>query len=470
MNPGKKVAFYTLGCKVNQSESQAMARQFMKLGYEVVDFEAPAAVYIINTCTVTQAADQKSRKMIRQAKKRCPQSLLVVTGCYAQSGEQALMAMGDVDLILDNAAKKDLPQRVELALSAQKQNDPQSNSQNNIQSNTQNDAADLQAIDTQKENDLKSEKQGLFYPEIKGLHRSRATLKIQDGCRQFCSYCIIPHVRGSWQSLSEAEVLRQAKELAAEGYKEIVLLGIHLGAYGWERGEKEGLSQILEKLLLHFPQVRFRLGSLEPMEATGAIVRLISTYPNACKHLHLPLQCGQDEILKQMNRPYSTKDFAMKVAEIRSLCPEIALTTDVMVGFPGEDEAMFEQSLKFVEQIGFARLHVFAYSPRPGTPAADMKNQVDKAEKEARSHRMIALGERLAAQYASGWFGQKQQVLVEESLADQVWSGHTDNYLEVTFQADSVAELRGTLQTVMLTGEAGQKPASWAARLLSVNT
>jgi len=446
----KTVAFYTLGCKVNQSESQRMARQFVQLGYEIVDFEEKDLVYIINTCTVTQAADQKSRKIIRSAKKRNPHSLLVVTGCYAQSGAEVLEAMGDVDLILGNAVKAVLPERVEAALR-------EKGWQQVDEADCSADYVSLIEEMTPKEKALRS------------LQRSRATLKIQDGCRQFCSYCIIPYVRGSWQSLSEEEVLKQAKDLAAEGYKEIVLLGIHLGAYGWDRGEKEGLSRILEKLLLKLPQVRFRLGSLEPVEATADLIRLIHEYPNVCKHLHLPLQSGHDEILRQMNRPYSTADFRKKIEEIRTVMPDIAITTDVMVGFPGETEEMFAEAMKFIEEIGFSRLHVFAYSQRPGTPAAAMGNQVTKAEKETRSQRMIALGEKLAARYAANWFGRLQQVLVEEKTGENWWRGHTDNYLEVTFYAAD-PDLRGTLQTVMLTGEAGREQGSWAAQFLSANT
>lgn len=445
------VAFYTLGCKVNQSESQRFAREFEQKGYRIVGFDEPAHAYIINTCTVTQMADQKSRKMIRSLRKRSPHALLAVTGCYAPAAA-VLMDAGDVDLIVPNAEKDQLTERVDRQLRMRRLED----------------------------HPVKIIEESLVHSSLKGLNRTRAILKIQDGCRQFCTYCIIPHVRGAWKSLPEEEVLQQTAELAAEGYREIVLLGIHLGAYGWDRGEKDGLSRMLGKLLPLFPQVRFRLGSLEPMEATHDLLELIQRYPNLCKQLHLPLQCGQDEILKQMNRPYSTGDFRQKVMEIRQLIPDIALTTDVMVGFPGEDEEKFRQCLEFVEAMGFSRLHVFAYSQRPGTAAAKMPQQVSPQAKQERSRRMIELGEKLSRQYARQWAGRCQEVLVEEEIAPGIWAGHTDNYLEVTFvlptemsfqsereENGTTDGIKGQLRTVRLTGETGCKPDSWEAELVA---
>jgi len=444
------VAFYTLGCKVNQSESQRFAREFEQKGYRIVGFEEPAYAYIINTCTVTQMADQKSRKMIRSLRKRSPHALLVVTGCYAPAAA-ALMDAGDVDMIVSNAEKDQLTDMVDRQLRMRRLED----------------------------HPVKIIEESLAHSSLKGLNRTRATLKIQDGCRQFCTYCIIPYVRGPWKSLPEEEVMQQTAELAAEGYREIVLLGIHLGAYGWDRGDREGLSRLLGKLLPRFPQVRFRLGSLEPMEATRALLELFWRYPNLCKQLHLPLQCGQDAILKRMNRPYSTADFRQKVMEIRQMVPDIALTTDVMVGFPGEDEEKFRQCLEFVEAMGFSRLHVFAYSQRPGTEAAKMPGQVSPQTKQDRSRRMIDLGEKLSWQYARQWAGRCQEVLVEEEIAPGIWAGHTDNYLEVTLilppetapQGAPVAGgpaggIKGQLRTVRLTGEAGCKPDSWEAELV----
>jgi len=447
MNP-YTVAFYTLGCKVNQSESQRFAREFEQKGYQVVDFEASAHAYVINTCTVTQMADQKSRKMIRSLRKRSPQALLVVTGCYAPAAS-AQMAADDIDLIVPNAEKADLANQVDQLLQMRRLED----------------------------HPVKIIEETMAHSSLKGLNRTRATLKIQDGCRQFCTYCIIPHVRGSWKSLPQAEVLQQTAELAAEGYKEIVLLGIHLGAYGWERGEKEGLSQLLEKLLMRFPEIRFRLGSLEPMEATPALIELVRRYPNLCKQLHLPLQCGQDQILKRMNRPYTTEDFRQKAAEIRRVVPDIALTTDVMVGFPGEGALEFQQCLDFVEEMGFSRLHVFAYSQRPGTEAAKMPGQVTPQNKQDRSRRMIALGDKLSRRYGQQWAGRSQEVLVEEEIGPGLWAGHTDNYLEVTFhwppavsdalEREREAGIKGSIQKVRLTGEPGCKPDSWEGEVMN---
>lgn len=404
LREGATVAFYTLGCKVNQSESHQLARDFEALGWDVVDFSQPASVYVINTCTVTQVADQKSRKMIRNIKKNHPESRVVVTGCYVNSGADLLENMAEVDHLFDNQSKKHLAQ-------------------------------DMVAL-------LALEVEGCRSRDVQGSwdHRTRATLKIQEGCRQFCTYCIIPYVRGGWQSQEPQDVLRQARELAQAGYGEIVLLGIHLGAYGWERGEKEGLSQLLELLLTDLPQVRFRLGSIEPLEVTPRLIQVMKSHANVCPHLHLPLQYGENGVLKAMNRPYDTRAFRAKVAEIRQALPDVALTTDVMVGFPGESQDIFQTCLNFVEEMAFARLHVFAYSRRPGTPAADLPDQVPQQTKVRRSQTMVRLGEVLTRRYVEGCQGQIQEVLVEDQLSPGLWKGHTAHYLEVVFPHEGMLQ------------------------------
>jgi threonylcarbamoyladenosine tRNA methylthiotransferase MtaB len=303
-----------------------------------------------------------------------------------------------------------------------------------------------------------------FGGAIQGLDRSRATLKLQDGCGQYCSYCIIPYVRKTWYSMPEDEAMRRVGRLEAAGFREIVLLGIHLGAYGTEKGEQDSLARVWESLLLAYPQVRFRLGSLEPMEATGRLVALIRDYPNACKHLHLPLQSGSDAILSAMNRPYLTKDFRERVRMIHGMIPDIALTTDVMVGFPGEGGEEFRQSLAFAEEMAFSRIHVFAYSRRLGTLAADMPGQVAKPVKDRRSEEFIRLGRRMGESYGDSWIGRRQQVLAEEEVSAGVWRGHGDNYMEVTFArcADGAGgDIRGSVVPLKIVGKSPHKPDAW---------
>ncbi len=479
----KTIAIYTLGCKVNQGESQAILDAFRHKGWQPVDFDQPAAAYIINTCTVTQAADQKSRKMIRAAKKSNPRALLIVTGCYAESGAGELAAIKEIDLVLGNRRKEELPDLVEelwqektlpqeidpcvcaasAAVAAAAAGSAAASAAAGSAAASA-PAASAPAASMALPSAMPHE-EALSPLLLKGLDRTRATLKLQDGCRQFCSYCIIPYVRREWQSLPAAKALERVGELAEQGLREVVLLGIHLGAYGWETGKQDQLSVVLEQLLAAYPQVRFRLGSLEPMEATARLIGLIRDYPNACKHLHLPLQSGTDSILKAMNRPYLTADFRAKAAEIRGAIPDIALTTDVMVGFPGETEEDFRQCLAFVEEMAFSRLHVFAYSRRPGTPAADMADQVPKAVKEERSKALITLGQKLQDDYGAGWLGRRQWVLAEEEIGGGFWSGHSDNYLEVVFQLPEAlpetASVKGRLLPVKITGKSDRKAEAW---------
>ena len=443
----RKIAFFTLGCKVNQSESQRMLDEFLDRGWQAVEFDQPADAYIINTCTVTQAADQKSRKMIRAAKRHNPAAVLAVTGCYAETGAEALKEIQEIDLIISNKDKDQAARLVEEALASPRKE------------GMRPDSGSAEG----------EEGEAGFPPQLKGLNRARVTLKIQDGCRQFCTYCVIPYARGGWQSLGEERVLAEAGRLAGAGAREIVLLGIHLGAYGWERGKKNGLAEILEKLLIAYPKTRFRLGSLEPMEAAAELIRLIQDYPNACKHLHLPLQCGQDRILKAMNRPYNTGDYRLKASEIRRALPDIALTTDIMTGFPGETDEEFEECYAFAREMAFSRIHVFAYSRRPGTPAASLPGQLPRRVKEDRGRRLIGLSEAMGREYALGWKGRTQLALAEEELSPGLWRGHSDNYLEVTFYDEGSGrqsrDLRGKLIPVVLTGEPGAREGSWAGRL-----
>ena len=449
----KTVALFTLGCKVNQSESQQLLEEFLEQGWLAAEFDQPADVYVINTCTVTQAADQKSRKMIRGAKRRNPAAFLAVTGCYGETGGGDLKALEEIDLLIPNRDKAQAVKLIEAAWRERQKKEKDKISSEFSPSDKEQVCREPVCV------------QDTGLPHLRGLNRTRATLKIQDGCRQFCTYCIIPYARGSWQSLPAAEVLTQAGRLAEKGAGEIVLLGIHLGAYGWERGEREGLAEVLEQLLIRFPHTRFRLGSLEPMEASPRLIGLIRDYPNACKHLHLPLQCGQDRILKAMNRPYTTADYRRKAAEVRQALPELALTTDVMTGFPGETAEEFEECCRFVREMAFSRLHVFAYSRRPGTPAADMPGQVPKGIREERSRRLIALGQELGREYAGRFQGRELEVLAEEELFPGFWRGTSDNYLDVGFFAPAQdRDLRGKLLRIHFLGE--EKEGLWSGQLL----
>ncbi|MDR1192938.1 MAG: tRNA (N(6)-L-threonylcarbamoyladenosine(37)-C(2))-methylthiotransferase MtaB [Peptococcaceae bacterium] len=513
----KTVAVYTLGCKVNQQESQAILDEMRRRGWRSVGFDQPAALYIVNTCTVTQAADQKSRKMIRGAKKNNRQALLAVIGCYAESDGAALREIEGIDLILGNREKEGLPawaDEVWRRRWGQPGAEEAPGAGAELRAGGTGEApgavaelgagagiapgavvelgagaGDTPGFVAAPWVGAGAESGAGAAPTVKGLDRARAGLKIQDGCRQFCSYCVIPYVRGEWRSLDEAAAVAQTERLAAAGCREIVLLGIHLGAYGWETGRRDQLAGLLRLLLESYPGLRFRLGSLEPMEASPALIGLLRDYPNACKHLHLPLQSGQDRVLKAMNRPYGTADYRAKVAEIRREIPSIALTTDIMAGFPGETAAEFEAGLAFIAGMAFSRLHVFAYSRRPGTAAAALPGQVPRAIKEERCRELAKLDADSRRRYGQSWAGRRQWALAEEEIAPGVWSGHCDNYLEATFAigaaqtagpADQVVggaagdeaggqagrpAVRGSLFPILLTGEPGAKAGSWAGIL-----
>ncbi|MGI6588802.1 MAG: tRNA (N(6)-L-threonylcarbamoyladenosine(37)-C(2))-methylthiotransferase MtaB [Peptococcia bacterium] len=409
-----RIAFHTLGCKVNQNETEAFSALFREKGYEIVNFEEKADVYVINTCTVTHLADRKSRQMIRRALKFNPQAYVVVTGCYAQTNSETIRKIAGVNLIVGTNEKSRLVDLVEKLL---------------IKENLGRKKQDPLIF-------VRKYQRGQEFEEIKvekNIERARAYLKVQEGCDQFCSYCIIPYARGPVRSRSLENTLVEAKKLIEAGFKEIVLLGIHLGAYGREQGTGKNLVFLLKQLLPLSDQVRWRLGSLEPVEVNRELLELMQEYQNFCPHLHLPLQSGHDQILKAMRRPYSTEQYLEIVTEIRKRIPEIALTTDVMVGFPGETDEYFQTYLNFVEKIAFSRLHVFKYSPRKGTPAAKFQAQVPFSVKEARSRQMLRLGEKLEKQYAEKFLGRIVDVLVEEKVADCLWEGSSTNYLKVRF-------------------------------------
>ncbi len=407
----KIVGFHTLGCKVNQSETEAMTALFLDKGYQLGDFEQFCDVYVINTCTVTHAGDRKSRQMIRRAKHVNPKAIVVVTGCYAQTSPEAVAAIEDVDIILGTNKRNLIVDEVEQFQGKRKQ-----------------------LVD---EKDTLTDFEEISMDRV--IQKARAYLKVQEGCEQFCTYCIIPYARGPLRSRSMENTLQVAKKLEQAGFKEIILTGIHLGAYGKpSEAEREAgavqtvtLADLCEMLLNETSFERIRLSSIEPTEVDDHLLRLFAENRRMCRHLHLPLQAGDDSVLEAMHRPYNTEQYRQEMARIRAAVPDIALSTDLMVGFPGETDEQFENSLRFCDEIAFSSMHLFKYSPRQGTPAAGYINQVPNEVKDIRSKRMQEVAERNMLRYMEQHLGQTVEVLIEEQRSDGVWLGHTDHYLHV---------------------------------------
>ncbi|MCL6634759.1 MAG: tRNA (N(6)-L-threonylcarbamoyladenosine(37)-C(2))-methylthiotransferase MtaB [Peptococcaceae bacterium] len=418
----KKVAIYTLGCKVNQYESASLAGLFRERGYRVVDFEDTADVYIINTCTVTHLGDRKSRQLIRRAARANPGALIAVTGCYAQTSPGEVLEIPGVDLVVGT---RDRTRLVDLVEEAAKGGVP------------------LNAVREYEAGDEFEE-----FPSLPLQGRVRAFLKIQEGCSNFCTYCIVPYARGPLRSRRPERVIDAAREMVAAGFKEIVLTGIHTGAYGQDLDEDLTLAGLLRRLA-EIPGIsRLRLSSIEPNDITPELVETLAGSKIFCRHLHVPLQSGDDRILRRMGRRYSTWEYARLAEVLRENIPGLALTTDVMVGFPGETEENFANTYRFIEKVSFSGLHVFKFSPRRGTPAAGFAEQVGPHIKEERSRKLIQLGEILAARFASSHLGLELDVLVEQPFGDdgQLYEGLTDNYLKVAFPGHE--SLRGEMVRV----------------------
>lgn len=416
--PEKKVAITTLGCKVNQYESTAMAEMFKSAGFQMVDFEDPADVYIINTCTVTHLGDRKSRQLIRRASRANPDGLVVVTGCYAQTSPGEVLEMPEVDLVVGTADKSRIVELVKRA----------------VKGNRVSAVKDVFKVEKFEE-----------MPVVANTGRVRAFLKIQEGCNNFCAYCIIPYARGALKSRKPENVLEEAEKLAAGGFKEIVLTGIHTGAYGQDLQGDVSLAGLLRRLASIPGLARLRLSSVEPMDFTEDLIEVFAFGPPLCRHIHIPLQSGDDTVLKNMRRHYSSEKFRNLVEKIRKNVPGVAITTDVIVGFPGETEVQFNNTYSFIKELGFAGMHVFKYSPRRGTPAADFSGQVEPGDKERRSRLLIELGEEMAADYARGFVHTVQEVLAEEyyDAGSCLYQGFTDNYLKVVFPGNN--NLRGEI-------------------------
>ncbi len=408
----KKAALHNLGCKVNAYETEAMQQMLEEAGYEIVPFSEAADVYVINTCSVTNIADRKSRQMLHRAKKRNPSAVVVAAGCYAQTKTAEALSDPAVDIVLGNNKKKELVDCINDFLC---QRQP------------------LEAV-----GDINAGQQ-----EFEELHlkqnagHTRVFLKVQDGCSQFCSYCIIPYARGRVRSRKPEQVLEEGKRLAAQGYKEVVLTGIHLSSYGTDCGET--LLHLIQEVHQIEGIWRIRLGSLEPKIITEEFVRALSKLPKLCPHFHLSLQSGCDDTLRRMNRHYTTAEYEEGCRLLRSYFDRPAITTDVIVGFPGETEEEFAQTKAFLEKIHFYEMHVFKYSKREGTRAASMPEQVEETVKAQRSNELIALGRRMSEEFRSLYRGTEQEVLFEETetiCQKNYCVGYTREYIRTAKQTD----------------------------------
>ena len=412
----RTVAFYTLGCKVNQYETEAMEEQFRAAGYDIVPFSASADVYVVNTCTVTAVADRKSKQAIGKARRTSPASHIVVTGCFAQVSPEQAAALEGVDQVIGNTGKADIVRLVE------------DGSARFVEEILQHKTYDEMQI-----------------TQMTG--KTRAFMKIEEGCNNFCSYCIIPYARGPVRSRDLAEICREAEVLAQRGYQEIVLTGIHLTSYGLD-GKPHDLFDVLEALHHVTGIKRIRLGSLELNHMMLKIAQGASNLPKLCPQFHISLQSGCDATLRRMNRRYTAQEYRSAVQALREAFPGAAVTTDLMVGFPGETEEEFQQSMQFAKEIGFARMHVFPYSRRQGTRAADMPGQVPEAVKKQRAAQMQQVAETLHRQFCRQYIGQTVSVLAERGK-EGIFEGHAENDMMVMMKSDR--NLQGEIVQVRIT-------------------
>lgn len=424
MNENKSVAFLTLGCKVNQIETQSMSELFRRAGYEIKEFGEDADIYVINTCSVTAVGEKKSRQQIRRAHRINPGAVIAVTGCYAQLAPEDIAAIEGVGLVVGTKDRQNIVTMAEEAAASYARERKATSKVGNIRETHEFEELIV-------DDDVKG--------DIAPHQRTRAFIKIQEGCENFCTYCIIPYTRGPLRSRHLDSIRSEAKRLAEEGYQEIVLTGIHLGAYGRDFKDGTTLADAVETILQEKSFARVRLSSLESVEVDERLLTMMKNEPRFAPHLHLPLQAGSDEILRRMNRHYNTAEFIDLTERLRKEVPSLALTTDIIVGFPGETEELFAETLKNAELIGFSKIHVFPYSVRPGTPAATMPNQVPEPVKKERVHRLEAVGERTAAKFRQSSVGCVKEVLIETIDAEKnTADGLTDTYIRVYCDADAV--------------------------------
>lgn len=413
----KKAALHNLGCKVNAYETEAMQHLLEEAGYEIVPFTQKADVYVINTCSVTNMADRKSRQMLHKAKKNNPDSIVVAAGCYVQTSEKEVLNDLSVDIVIGNDRKHDLVRLLE-----------------EYSLDSVNDTVD-------DINDGKHDFEELFIDQTK--EHTRAFIKVQDGCNQFCSYCIIPYARGRVRSRRFENVIAEVERLAANGFKEVVLTGIHLSSYGVDFEKATGLLELIQAVNAVKGIERIRLGSLEPKIVTEHFASELSKLDKICPHFHLSLQSGCDATLKRMNRKYTTKEYERGCELLRKYFVHPAITTDVIVGFPGETEEEFEQTKAYLEHIHFYEMHIFKYSKRKGTRAAVMPEQIDEQIKASRSEKLIALGHDMSKEFRKFYIGKNEEVLFEEKAVigdKEYFVGYTKEYVKVAKKTDENLE------------------------------
>lgn len=416
------VAFHTLGCKVNHYETEAIWQLFKSEGYERVDFENIADVYVINTCTVTNTGDKKSRQVIRRAVRKNPNAVIAVTGCYAQTSPAEIMDIPGVDIVVGT---QDRVKMLDYIDQFKRERSP-INAVGNIMKSRVYEEMDVPAF----------------------TDRHRASLKIQEGCNNFCTFCIIPWARGLMRSRDPKEVIHQASQLVDAGYKEIVLTGIHTGGYG-EDLKDYNLAMLLKDLEKVSGLKRIRISSIEASQITDEVIEVLAQSHKVVPHLHIPIQSGSDSVLKRMRRKYTMAFFADRLTKLKAALPGLAVTSDVIVGFPGETEEEFMETYDFIKEHKFSELHVFPYSKRTGTPAARMENQIDEEVKDERVHRLIVLSDQLAKEYASQFEGEVLEVIPEERVENGLYEGYTANYMKVQFPATD--EMIGEIVKVKIT-------------------
>ena len=418
-----RIAIYTLGCKVNQYETQAMEQELTARGHELVDFEQPADAYIINTCSVTAISDKKSRQMIRRARKLNPDAIVAACGCYVQTHTDEVLELG-IDLVGGTGQRMEFLRQ--LLTAAEKK-------------------TRVLVDDALHRHEFE------ILPAGGQMSRTRAMLKVEDGCRNFCTYCIIPFARGPVRSLPISEAVVQTGQLAAEGYQEVVITGIEISSWGQDLDGEKSLMDLLEAVSAAAGEMRLRLGSLEPRTITEDFCRRAAKLTNLCPHFHLSLQSGCDETLRRMNRRYDTERFYKSVTLLREFFPGVAITTDLITGFPGETEEEFQKTLDFIRRCEFAQIHVFPYSVRPGTRAAAME-QLPKSVKEERAARAGEVAAQLHEQYLQSCVGQVYPVLFEQPGREGEFTGHAPNYMEVTAPGE---DLHNCLRPVRIIGVKG---------------
>ena len=416
----KKVAFYTLGCKVNQYETNGMIQEFLKKGYQIEEFNKTADIYIINTCTVTNMSDRKSRQMLRQAKKNNPNSFVVACGCYVQVAKEEVEKIPEIDFVIGTNEKNRIVELIE-----EKLND-----------NINPDIDDVMGLQEYSD-----------FGNVTYTEKTRAVIKVQDGCDRFCSYCIIPYARGRVRSRLPQNIIEEVEKIASNGIKEVVITGIHIASYGKDFKNGYGLIDLLEEINKIEKIKRIRLGSIEPLLITEEFIERIKKLEKVCHHFHLSLQSGCTKTLKRMNRRYTAEEFEVITIRLRNIYDDVMLTTDVIVGFPGETDEEFNKTYEFLKRIKFYKMHIFKYSPRKGTKAAIMDNQVSGEVKEKRSNLLLELSDENEKEYLKGLIGQNLEVLFEEKEGE-FYKGHTQNYIEV--KCKSIENLENKLAFVKI--------------------